>query len=184
MRLKRIERTYRKWILSAASELLRTRVPLAPLDWTDRPHRVLYLRTDRIGDMVMATGLLRTIATSHPTISVDVLASPLNTPVLAKCPVVRRVIVLDRRRPWRLLKTAIELRGRRCDAVFAGRGIDHALTVAVPPAAPHSHYITQHRHAAATWIAHGVDSGQRFLVNVSAGHRKRQWPEDRVVAVL
>ena len=48
----------------------------------ERPHRVLFLRPDRVGDMILTTGLLRGIAESAPTITLDVLASALNAPVL------------------------------------------------------------------------------------------------------
>ena len=49
-------------------------------DWRDRTYRVLFLRHDRIGDMICSTGILRAIAQSHPTIRLDVLASKTNAP--------------------------------------------------------------------------------------------------------
>lgn len=237
MGLKDIERAYRAWVLRNVSRLLRTQESVVPPDWADRPHRVLYLRADRIGDMIMATGLLRAIAGSYPTVTVDVLASPINAAVLDGHSAVGRVIVLDKRRPWRMLAALRRVRRTEYDAVIdgmvqapsvttlllmlasgarhrigvAGRRIDDALTIAVPPAPPQSHYITQsmalarafqidpacadhqpdipilaadRRDAEATWKAWGACCGQRLLINVSAGHRRREWPEERVVTVL
>ena len=81
---------------------------------------MLYLRPDRIGDMIMVTGLLRSIATSHPTIELDVLASAGNAPVLDGNPHVRRVWTVDRRRWPSLLRTIRALRGSRYDVVIDG----------------------------------------------------------------
>lgn len=81
--------------------------------------RVLFLRPDRIGDMVMTTGILRALATGGAQIEVDVLASPANAPVLQHCGWVRKVHVVGRgraelRRAWRTL------RPERYDAVLDG----------------------------------------------------------------
>lgn len=97
----------------------------APLpDWGARPYRVLFLRHDKIGDMVMATGVIRAIAESHPTITLDVLASPSNAGVLAGLPFPHEVLVLDGAteggRPRAALRAARALRARRYDAVVDG----------------------------------------------------------------
>ncbi|HEU4564737.1 MAG TPA: glycosyltransferase family 9 protein [Gemmatimonadaceae bacterium] len=63
-----------------------------PPDWDARAYRVLYVRHDGIGDMIMATGTLRAIATAHPTIDLDVLTAPANAGVLEGNPHVRRVL--------------------------------------------------------------------------------------------
>ena len=91
-------------------------------DWSERPFRVLYMRYDRIGDMILATPLIRAIATSQPTITLDVLASPGNAPVLHGNPYVRRVHTFEAKRRsthWGTLRT---LRHERYDAVVD----DHA----------------------------------------------------------
>jgi ADP-heptose:LPS heptosyltransferase len=91
-------------------------------DWGARPHKVLYMRYDRIGDMILATPLIRAIATSHPTITLDVLASPANAPVLDGNPHVRRVhrfAAKNKSGYWRTLRA---LRRERYDAVVD----DHA----------------------------------------------------------
>src|SRR4051812_9559031 len=65
---------------------------------TNQPdQRVLVIRYERIGDMIMATSLIRNIATALPTRKVDVLATPTTAPVLARNPYVGRVLTLDRR---------------------------------------------------------------------------------------
>jgi ADP-heptose:LPS heptosyltransferase len=81
--------------------------------------RVLFLRPDRIGDMVMSTGILRALATSGARPDVNVLASPSNAPVLQHCPWVRKVHVVGRggaelRRAWPTL------RAEHYDAVIDG----------------------------------------------------------------
>src|SRR4051812_27672656 len=87
-------------------------------DWSNGPKRLLFLRHDRIGDMIVSTAAMRAIAESHPGISLDVLASPSNAPVLAGAKSVRNVIVFDRRDPTSFLETARRLRSERYDAVI------------------------------------------------------------------
>lgn len=65
-------------------------------DWGARPWSVLYLRTQGIGDMILATGVLRAIARSHPTIALDVLTTRAAAPVLDNNPYVRRVLTTDK----------------------------------------------------------------------------------------
>jgi ADP-heptose:LPS heptosyltransferase len=78
--------------------------------------RVLFLRPDRIGDMIVSTGVLRAIG-SAPSVILDVLASPSNASVLAREPHVRTVHVLDRR-SWRSVWSLIRvLRAERYDVV-------------------------------------------------------------------
>ncbi len=61
-------------------------------DWDARPWSVLYLRTQGIGDVILATGVFRAIARSHSTISLDVVTTRAAAPVLDNNPYVRRVI--------------------------------------------------------------------------------------------
>lgn len=127
-------------------------------DWAARPHRVLFLRHDRAGDMILSTGVMRAIARSHPTIVMDVFASPANAAILRSAPYVRETIVFDRRKLSRYLATCLRLRRARYDAVIdcmvtapsvttlllilasgarfrvgiAGRGNDAAFNITVP----------------------------------------------------
>jgi ADP-heptose:LPS heptosyltransferase len=91
-----------------------------PPDWSARPFRVLYLRYNAIGDMIMATGVIRAIASSHATLSVDVLSSPANAPVLDGISFVRDVIVLDRRRIASYIRTLIRIARSRYDVAVDG----------------------------------------------------------------
>lgn len=178
--LKQLERAWKRLVFRALGALLPGhRVSRPPL-WDDRPHRVVYLRYDRIGDMIMATPLIRAIARSHPTIQLDVLASPSNAVVLAGNPHVRRVLIFDRRRVASFMRTARALRRERYDAVIdgmvlqpsvtmlmlmlatgaryrigiGGRANDFIYTLPVLAAAPDAHQIVQ---SAATAMPFGVD---------------------------
>src|SRR5438309_10957447 len=78
------------WMLPGPAE---TSLPPA----TNSDFRVLFIRYERIGDMIMATSLIRNIAAALPTRKVDVLATPTTAPVLARNPYVGRVLMLNRR---------------------------------------------------------------------------------------
>jgi heptosyltransferase-2 len=67
-----------------------------PPEWSDRQWSVLYMRTQGIGDMILATGILRAIVLAQPTIALDVLTSPQAASVLEGNPYVRRVLTLPR----------------------------------------------------------------------------------------
>lgn len=135
-------------------------------DWRERPYRVLFLRHDRIGDMILSTGILRAIAQSHPTIKLDVLASTTNAPVLRNEPYLNEIIAFDKKATRRYASLFSDLRRRRYDAVIdcmvtapstttlllmlasgaryrvgvAGRGNDFAYTLPVP-AREHAEHI-------------------------------------------
>ncbi len=178
--LKQLERAWKRVVFRALGAMLPGRRAPEEPRWDDRAHRVLYLRYDRIGDMIMATPLIRAIATAHPTIQLDVLASPSNAVVLAGNPNVRRVITFDRKRLGSFVRTARTLRGERYDAVIdgmvlqpsvtmlmlmlvtgaryrigiGGRANDFIYTLPVRAASPDAHQILQ---SAATATPFGVD---------------------------
>jgi ADP-heptose:LPS heptosyltransferase len=234
--LKRLEFYWRQLWIRALSTLMR-RPAVAKPDWSSRPHRLLFLRHDRIGDMIVSTAAMRAIAESHPGIELDVLASPANASVLEGASYVRKVIVFDRRDAWSYLGAARRLRGERYDAVIdcmvtapsvttlllmlatdapyrvgiAGRENDKAINVAVPspegdqlmairlgalsaafgidPSTrdwrPELVASPQRREAAAArWRSIGTGTGQRVLVNVSAGAASRQWQIEKYAAVI
>ena len=83
------------------------------------PLRVLYLRHDRVGDMIMATGLLRALATRLPHVTLDVLASPGNAGILHGNPHVRDVL-LHRRRGNGRRELRRRLRDGRYDVAIDG----------------------------------------------------------------
>ena len=57
--------------------------------------RLLVLRHDRIGDMLMTTGLLRELKRARPEMEIDVAASAANADVLRDNPAVRKVHVVS-----------------------------------------------------------------------------------------
>ena len=88
-----VERAWRRaWMRSIGALSAGERVAPIP-DWDARPWSVLYLRTQGIGDVILATGVFRAIARSHSTISLDVVTTRAAAPVLDNNPHVRRVIV-------------------------------------------------------------------------------------------
>lgn len=159
MRLKRLELWWRRLWIRLLVRLMRRPAADERPDWGARPHRVLFLRHDRAGDMIVSTGVMRAIARSHPTIRMDVLASPANAAILDAAPYVGDVIVFDRKRLSRYPATCLRLRRAHYDAVIdcmvtapsvttlllilasgarfrvgiAGRGNDAAFNISVPP---------------------------------------------------
>jgi ADP-heptose:LPS heptosyltransferase len=157
MRLKRLEHWWRRLWIRLLVRVMR-RPPEAAPDWNARPMRVLFLRHDRAGDMILSTGVMRAIARSYATITMDVLASPANAPILGGADYVGDVVVFDKRRLSTYLPTMRRLRRARYDAVIdcmitapsvttlllvaasgapqrvgiAGRGNDDAFTITVP----------------------------------------------------
>ncbi len=64
---------------------------------TNSGYRVLFLRYERIGDMIMATSVIRNIALTIPGGKVDVLATPSTAAVLEGNPHVGKVLTLERK---------------------------------------------------------------------------------------
>ena len=183
MQLKKIEQAWRRaWVRVLSAALSRTRA-FRPRRTTGR-RRVLFLRPDRIGDMIVSMGLLRAIAESDPAIELDVLASPANATVALGEPFIRRVVVFDRKRPWRWPVTLVRLRAAQYDAVIdcmptapsvtmlllvgasgaaerigvGGRGNDRVFTTVVPPRLNARHIID---HLSPLAEAFGVDTAVR-----------------------
>jgi ADP-heptose:LPS heptosyltransferase len=180
MLLKDLERAWRRLWVRLLTGALRATGRRGGSSEPPRLRRILFLRPDRIGDMIVSTGVLRAIASSDPEIQVDVLASPANAPVARGEPFIGRVHVLDRRHPIRALRSMLGVRGVHYDAVVdcmptapsvttlllmlasgarerigvAGRGNDAALTIAVAPRADARHIID---HLSALASPFGLD---------------------------
>jgi len=167
MRLKAVELWWRRQWIRLLVRLMRRSGGERP-DWGARPYRVLFLRHDRAGDMILSTGVMRAIARSFPTITMDVLASPANAAVIEGADYVRDVIVFDKRATAGYPGAFLRLRRGQYDAVIdcmvtapsvttlllilasgatyrvgiAGRGNDAAFNVTVPAEAkPHAHMV-------------------------------------------
>jgi ADP-heptose:LPS heptosyltransferase len=160
MRLKRLELWWRALWIRILVRLMRRPSPAdARPAWGSRPFRVLFLRHDRAGDMVVSTGVMRGIARSHATITLDVLASPANATIIDAADYVHEIVVFDKKKLADYLPTLLRLRRARYDVVvdcmvtapsvttlllilasgaryrvgIAGRGNDAAFNVTVPP---------------------------------------------------
>lgn len=179
MTLKDLERAWRRFWIGALTRLMRRGDADRPPEWGTRPFRVLFLRHDRIGDMILSTGVLRAIAGAQPGLVLDVLASPINAPVLAHEPAVTDVVVFDRKRLRGYPALVRRLRRARYDVVVdcmvtypslttlllmwasgarwrvgvAGRGNDAAFNLTVPPL-PWARHISE--HIAALVAAFGI----------------------------
>jgi ADP-heptose:LPS heptosyltransferase len=84
-------------------------------------YSVLFMRYERIGDMIMATSLIRVIASSLTTGKVDVLATSTTAPVLDGNPHVGKVLTLDRRSVRSYLRIMRLLRRERYPVMVDGR---------------------------------------------------------------
>jgi ADP-heptose:LPS heptosyltransferase len=161
--LKALEQRLKKVWIRLLTGLMRS--PSARPDWAARPHKLLFLRHDRLGDMILSRRVMRVIAESHPGLTLDVLASPGNAAGITGAPFVRKVIVFDKRDVGSYWRTASALRAERYDAVIdcmvtapsvttlllmlasnapyrvgiSGRGNDAAINVGVPPAGGMQH---------------------------------------------
>lgn len=88
---------------------------------TNSDYRVLFIRYERIGDMIMATSLIRNIATALPGGKVDVLATPTTAPVLEGNPHVGNVLVLERKSMRSYSELMKRLRRERYTVMVDGR---------------------------------------------------------------
>jgi ADP-heptose:LPS heptosyltransferase len=87
-----------------------------PLDATALG-RILIIRDDRVGDMVLTTPLLSFLRHAAPQAEIDILASRANAAIVERDPRVERVFVNDRTWRW-WIWTLPHLRARRYDVVL------------------------------------------------------------------
>jgi heptosyltransferase-2 len=96
MRLSDVEKVWRRGWMRSIGALSAGEDVAEPPSWHEREWSALYMRAQGIGDMILATGVLRAIACAQPTLSLDVLTTAAAAPVLAGNPYVRRVHHLQR----------------------------------------------------------------------------------------
>jgi ADP-heptose:LPS heptosyltransferase len=199
MRLKAVERAGKRTMTRLIAGLMGQSARGERPDWRERPYRVLFLRHDRIGDMILSTGILRAIAESHPTIQLDVLASRANAPVLRNESYVREVIVFDRKAPSRYPAAFAALRRRKYDAVIdcmvtapslttlllmlasgaryrigvAERGNDFAYTLPVPPRESAEHLVDKLGALVTAFGLQPTSVDLRPRVKLTAAERER-----------
>jgi ADP-heptose:LPS heptosyltransferase len=199
MRAKTLELWWRRQWIRMLVRLMRRSRGDRP-DWGARPYRVLFLRHDRAGDMILSTGVMRAIARSYPTIAMDVLASPANAAVIAGADYVHDVIVFDKRATSSYPSTLLGLRRGRYDAVIdcmvtapsvttlllilasgatyrvgiAGRGNDAAFNVTVPAESkPHAHMVDLLAALARAFDVKLAPSERRPTLDLTADERAR-----------
>ncbi|HEV7703846.1 MAG TPA: glycosyltransferase family 9 protein [Gemmatimonadaceae bacterium] len=120
MRLSDVEKAWRRgWMRSIGALSTGERVAEPPA-WRERQWSVLYMRTQGIGDVILATGILRAIASAQSTVSLDVLTTATAAPVLEGNPYVRRVHTLQRSAGG-VARLTRELRRARYDVVVDGK---------------------------------------------------------------
>ncbi len=118
MDIRNIEKAWRfAWMRAIASQLPGPRKTTLPA----RPLKVLFLRYERIGDMIMATGMIRVLAQVAAGRTVDVVANTVTLPVLENNAHVGKAFVLDRQSRSSYIRLAKQLRAERYDVVVDGR---------------------------------------------------------------
>ena len=93
----------------------------SPPDPATEDYAVLFMRYERIGDMIMATSLIRVIASVLKSGKVDVLATPGTAPVLAGNPHVGKVLTLERKSLRSYLRLMQTLRKQSYTVMVDGR---------------------------------------------------------------
>jgi ADP-heptose:LPS heptosyltransferase len=90
-------------------------------DWRARPYRILFIRDDGIGDLMVTMELLRAISEVSPRITLDLVCSPSNAAFARTLPFVNEVIVHKREFLLKAWPTWRRLRRNRYDVVIDGR---------------------------------------------------------------
>ena len=121
MDLKRVERAWRSTWMRAIGRALPGPRHVDSTSFDARPLRTLFVRYERIGDMIMATGLIRVLASASTSGKVDVIANPATRPVLDGNPHVGKVFVLDRGSWSSYLRLMRQLRSEHYDVIVDGR---------------------------------------------------------------
>lgn len=90
-------------------------------DWRARPYRILFIRDDGIGDLMVSMELLRAIREVSPTLTLDLLCSPQNAGFARTLSFVNEVIVHRRAFLLKAWPTWRRLRRNHYDVVIDGR---------------------------------------------------------------
>ncbi len=112
-----LERFFRKSIVyPLLRTIFRNPVSVTPIDLS-RVERMLILRYDRIGDMIITTPILRTLKKLNPRLKLDVLASRSNAEIVRQNPFVDNLLIIEENWLW-LLRQILDLRKQRYDVVL------------------------------------------------------------------
>ena len=197
--LKALERGFKRVVTRGITSLMGQSARGERPDWRERTYRVLFLRHDRIGDMILSTGILRAIAEAYPTVELDVLASKTNAPVLRNESYLHEVIAFDRKALLGYPAMFTRLRRRHYDAVIdcmvtapslttlllmfasgaryrigvAKRGNDFAYTLPVPPREMADHIVDKLGALVTAFGLQPTALDLRPRVRLSAAERER-----------
>lgn len=83
------------------------------------PRRILVIQLRRLGDVILATGILEDLRRAFPDAALDFLTGEVSARVLQHHPLIDELMVYDRAHHWR---EAMRLRRRRYDWVIDGQG--------------------------------------------------------------
>ena len=108
----------RKALLHGAAHSLR-KSRLRPMPSPSKITNILFIRIDRIGDMVLSTPAFKAIKTAFPDAALTVLASSSNYPLIQSDPYVNEILVHDSSAGLRETARMVRrLRSRRFDVVI------------------------------------------------------------------
>ena len=115
-KLKPIEHKIKAIFFSLFKRLLtRGRKDFTPLDG-DKLHKVLFLRPEKIGDMVISFPVFDGLKEHYPHIKISILASPRNDAIIKNDPRFDKIF-LYRKNLWRDVKEMLAIRHEKFDCV-------------------------------------------------------------------
>ena len=118
MDIRAIEQAWRPaWMRAITSRLPGPRTTKLPA----RPLKVLFLRYERIGDMIMSTGMIRVLSQVAAGKQIDVVGNSLTLPVLENNPHVGKAFTLDRKSWKSYVRLAARIRAEKYDVIVDGR---------------------------------------------------------------
>jgi ADP-heptose:LPS heptosyltransferase len=121
MRLQAIEIALRSAYLRGVVAMRAVPRPPQLPDWNVGTHRVLLLRDDGLGDMIVSLAIAKAIVNVSPNIQLDVLASPANAMIAERSGIFREVLSHKRGSLKRSRATRRMLSTRGYDTVIDGR---------------------------------------------------------------
>lgn len=80
--------------------------------------KIIMLRTDRIGDMLVSTPCFRALRQALPTARIDLIASPLNAVAVQHNPYIDHTFIFSLHKPWLWPGLLWTLRAQKYDAAF------------------------------------------------------------------
>ena len=116
--LQLLERGFRRFAVYPVFRLLFRNQKLDSAIDLSRVRKLLILRHDRIGDMIVTTPILRNLKRLRPDLRIGVFASPVNVEIIRHNPFVDAIYVLHSN-VFRLLREIRRARGERYDIVMS-----------------------------------------------------------------